>query len=124
MVKKILVLLAIIMMFPACVMAREEPEQDLIPMGDFKLTAYCSCSECSGPWGLLTATGTHAVEGRTVAVDPSVIAYGTRILIDGDVYVAEDCGGHVKGDHIDIFLDDHDRVDRFGIKHREVWLIK
>ena len=109
---------------PAGADAKVKAEEQLIPMGDFKLTAYCSCEECSGDWGLLTSTGNHCEEGRTVAVDPDVIAYGTRILIDGKVYVAEDCGKHVQGDHIDIYLDDHERVDAFGVKHRIVYLVK
>lgn len=96
----------------------------MINMGEFKLTAYCSCEHCSGPWGILTATGTRCSEGRTIAVDPDVIAYGTKLLIDGHVYTAEDCGGNVKGDHVDIYLDDHDRVDKFGVKYTNVWIVK
>ena len=37
-------------------------------MGQCKITFYCSCSECSGPYGDLTATGTRCEQGRTVAV--------------------------------------------------------
>ena len=80
-------------------------------IGTFKLTAYCPCKECSGHWGKQTSTGAIATEGRTVAVDPKVIPYGTVIVvvIDGVEYeyVAEDCGGLVKGKHIDIYFDEH-----------------
>lgn len=83
-------------------------------MGLCKITYYCPCSRCSGKWQRKTATQTTAKAGRTVAVDPDVIAYGTILDIDGKTYIAEDCGAHVKGDHIDIFVDSHDEVERLG----------
>ena len=76
-------------------------------LGIFKLTAYCPCTSCSGPYGTQTATGVTAQEGRTVAVDPTVIPYGTVLVINGHEYVAEDCGGAVKGKIIDIFFNEH-----------------
>ena len=123
--KRVLALLFLILMaLPVPAKATIQAEEELIDMGMFKVTYYCSCEECSGNWGLLTATGTHAVQGRTCAVDPSVIAYGTRILIDGDILYAEDCGGKVKGDHIDIFVNDHETVERAGKLQRHIWLVK
>lgn len=98
--------------------------KSLSSMGLCKITYYCSCSECSGPYGDLTATGTRCEEGRTVAVDPDVIAYGTKLLINGHVYTAEDCGGNVKGDHIDIYLDDHDLTDQLGVHYTDVWIVR
>ena len=55
------------------------------------------------------ATGTVATEGRTVAVDPNVIPYGTTIEViypDGSRarYVAEDCGGAIKGNIVDLWF--------------------
>lgn len=79
-------------------------------------TAYCPCNECSEGYGKMTATGTVAKEGRTVAVDPSVIPYGTELLIDGIKYIAEDCGGAVKGNKIDIYFDTHKETKLFGKK--------
>lgn len=98
--------------------------EEYVSMGDFKITYYCSCEECSGHWGTQTSTGSHCEQGRTVAVDPDVIAYGTKILIDDNVYVAEDCGSRVKGDSIDIYVDDHELVEKLGVKHKKIWLIR
>ena len=98
--------------------------QTLINMGECKITYYCSCPICSGPWGDITATGTKCIEGRTVAVDPNTIAYGTKLLINGHVYTAEDCGGNVKGDHVDIYLNDHDLTDELGVNYTNVWIVK
>lgn len=92
-------------------------------LGIFKLTAYCPCEECSGEWGDLIATGGRAEEGRTVAVDPEVIPYGTVLVINVDgewhEYVAEDCGSAVKGRIIDIFFEEH--KDDFR-KYTEVYV--
>lgn len=76
----------------------------LVNLGQFELTAYCPCEKCCGKSDGITATGTKATAGRTIAVDPSVIPYGKEVIIDGHTYVAEDCGGAVKGDKIDVFF--------------------
>ena len=48
--------------------------------------------------------GEHkAIEGHTIAVDPSVIPPGSVVLINGHEYIAEDIGGAVKGNVIDIY---------------------
>lgn len=98
----------------------EEPE--LVSLSVFKLTAYCSCYSCSSHWGTQTATGTTTTEGRTVAVDPTVIPYGTVLIINGHEYVAEDCGGSVKGNHIDIYHESHEAAKEFGIQYAEVFV--
>lgn len=95
-----------------------------IPMGEFKLTAYCPCCDCSEGYNYNTYTGTRAEEGRTIAVDPDVINFGSKVMIDGHIYTAEDCGEAVSGDHIDIFMEDHDDVDEFGVQYKEVWVIR
>lgn len=41
-----------------------------------------------------------------MAVDPDVIPLGSRIMIDGHEYIAEDVGGAVKGNVIDIYTAD------------------
>lgn len=116
-----MILSIILLLVPTPVFAKKVK---LINMGEFKLTAYCACEECSDGWEDVTATGTRCIEGRTVAVDPDVIAYGTKLLINGHVYTAEDCGGGVVGDHVDIYINDHDRVDMFGVKYTNIWIVK
>ena len=72
-----------------------------ISLGYFKITYYWVGED---EWGPMTSTGVIAQEGRTIAVDPTVIPYGTIVLIDGIEYIAEDCGGAVKGNVIDIYV--------------------
>lgn len=78
-------------------------------------TAYCPCMQCCGKTDGITATGTKATAGRTVAVDPSIIPYGTKLIINGNTYIAEDCGGAIKGaNRIDIFFNTHEEALQFG----------
>lgn len=86
----------------------------------FKTTAYCPCKECSGGYGNHTATGKIARSNHTIAVDPDVIKYGTKVTIDGITYTAEDCGGAVKGNHIDIYFDNHADVEKYGVRYKKV----
>ena len=76
-----------------------------------------------------TATGTTARVGA-IAVDPRVIPYGTRMFIvsaDGSitygVATAEDCGGSIKGNRIDLFFDTYDECVSFGVRTCDVYLL-
>ena len=105
---------------------RCEPIEPIEPIfesiGTFKLTAYCPCEKCCGKTDGITATGANATAGRTIAVDPLVIPYGTVVLIDGQEYIAEDCGGAIKKNRIDIFFDTHSDALKFGVKESEVFI--
>lgn len=100
------------------------------------ITAYCPCEKCCGVYAtnrhkdkdgndiVLTASGKEAKAGRTVAVDPRYIPYGTEIIIDGQTYIAEDCGGAIKGDRIDIYFDSHSEAVSFGKQTKIVRVMK
>lgn len=97
------------------------------PLGEFMLTAYCPCMKCCGKTDGITATGTTATEGRTIAVDPALIPYGSTVTIyyeDGTVhtYTAEDCGGGIKGNRLDIYFDDHQAALQFGVQSAMVYV--
>lgn len=110
----------------------EEPA--LVSLGEFKITHYCPCPKCCGkqesdPWYGITSTGTKATEGRTIAVDPTVIPYGSDVLLryaDGTeaIFTAEDCGGAIKSKRIDVFMDSHQAALVEGVKFAEVYLVK
>jgi 3D (Asp-Asp-Asp) domain-containing protein len=93
-------------------------------LGEFNLTAYCGCSKCCGSYGNHTSTGKKPKQGRTIAVDPKVIPYGSVVLINGKEYVAEDCGGAIKGKHIDIYFNSHADALKFGRKKEKVYIKK
>ena len=93
---------------------------DYKSLGEFVITHYCACEKCTDGDGI-TATGTKATEGRTIAVDPEVIPYGTMVVIDGHTYIAEDCGGAIKGRKIDIDMDSHRDALAAGVKIAKVF---
>lgn len=77
----------------------------------------------------ITATGTQVRVG-TVAVDPRFIPYGTRMFIvsnDGEyVYglaVAEDCGGAIKRDRMDLYFPTYEECMAFGFRSCTVYFL-
>lgn len=91
--------------------------------GVFSTTAYCKCEKCCGVWtDSPTKSGTIPQEGRTIAVDPNVIPLGTQVIIDGQIYTAEDTGSAVKGNVIDIYFNNHEEIEEYGRQDREVWI--
>ncbi len=89
----------------------------------YKVTAYCPCSKCCGKTNGLTAMGTKATAGRTVAAS-SKFAYGTKLNINGHIYTVEDRGGSIKGDKIDIYVNSHAEALAWGVRYLPVTVIK
>ncbi len=88
------------------------------------VTAYTFQEPGNGAHGSITKSGTVAHWG-TVAVDPRVIPLGSRLMIDGYdmVFVAEDTGGGVRGDHVEIFFLDRGSAIQFGVQRRTVTVL-
>ncbi len=85
----------------------------------FVATGYSANDPVQGT-NSTTATGTEVREG-IVAVDPDTIPLGTKIEIkDLGTFVAEDTGGKIKGNRIDIFFDSKKEAKKFGRKG--VWI--
>lgn len=97
-------------------------DSNLKSLGTFKLTAYCACSKCCGKSDGITASGTKAKQGRTIAVDPKQIPYGTKVVINGHTYIAEDCGGGIGKNRIDVFFNSHKEALNFGVQRAEVFI--
>ena len=126
--------------------AEKEPESFPPPSedekGDVLVTGYCNCGTCCGwrySWfGLgppvytygpskgrrkevgVTARGTTARHG-TVAADPRVFPFGTRLQIPGyGTGVVEDVGGSIKGRHIDVWFSSHETALLWGRRNLKV----
>lgn len=96
-------------------------------ISDCKITHYCTelrphiCGNGDG----LTSTGVPVTAYWTCAVDPSVIPYGAEVMVDyGDhveFWKAQDCGGSVKGNHVDLAVEHHDEAYDLGVKYTSVY---
>lgn len=91
-----------------------------------KATAYDACMHCCGKTDGITRSGTKAKVNHTIAVDPSVIPIGTKIYIPelGRIFTAEDTGGAIKGNRIDIYMENHSQAKDFGVQNLQAYILK
>ncbi|AJQ26444.1 3D domain-containing protein [Pelosinus fermentans] len=94
---------------------------------DIKATAYSPGPLDNDQWGDKTYLGTTIRPG-VVAVDPKVIPLGSRLYVEypdghGEYAVAEDTGGAIKGNRIDIAIMNRDKATEFGIKPVKVYVV-
>ena len=104
--------------------ADHERPDDLVKLGDFIATAYCVTGQ--------TSTGTQTTIGRTLAVNPYVIPYGTEVwlyLEDGTFagdFIAEDTGSNMLAtpNVIDIYMgqDSYNDCILWGAQNVEVYI--
>jgi 3D (Asp-Asp-Asp) domain-containing protein len=82
----------------------------------------------------ITKTGTKATYRRTIAVDPKVIPLGSKVYIEfpepytymNGNYIAEDTGGAIKGNKIDVFMGEGKRKQciEFGIREVKITIMR
>ena len=125
--------------------AEERAGEDCEVVGDeheLLVTGYCNCGKCCGwrkkwfffgepvyDYGNLrgtpkkvgvTASGAVAAKG-TIAADPTVYPFGTRIWIPGyGSGTVQDIGGSIKGAHIDIWFPSHGEALAWGARKLKV----
>lgn len=69
-----------------------------------------------------TAMGTRARVGE-IAVDPRVIPLGTNVYIEGvGARRAEDTGGNIKGNTIDIYMNTESECRRWGVRYVTIYI--
>ena len=93
-------------------------------LGVFTITHYC-CEQyphiCNAGPPYKTAMGTTPHVG-VCAVDPKKIPLGSYVKINGVVYHAEDTGGAIKGNRIDVVVNTHNAALSMGKYNAEVFL--
>lgn len=112
----------------------EEETESFVSLGVFCLTAYCGCPECCGEYGenrpldengnaiVVGAVGIPLEAGVSIAADPSVIALGSTVYIDGQPYTVHDTGGAIEGNRIDVYFADHAEALAFGVRYAEIFV--
>lgn len=113
--------------------AEPEPEPEPESLGEFLVTHYCSCRICCGKYAIgrpvdengneivYTAIMEVAEHDKTIAVDPNVIPLGSTVIINGKEYLANDTGRLIKGNRIDIYINDHEEANERGKFYAEVF---
>lgn len=72
--------------------------------------------------GNITATGSFLQKG-IIAVDPDYIPLGTRVLIPGyGIAIAEDTGGAIEGNIIDLAFDSHEEALLWGRQYKTIYI--
>ncbi|MGS0745676.1 3D domain-containing protein [Syntrophomonas erecta subsp. sporosyntropha] len=113
----------------------KEPHNKVVAMGNitsvsrggqhlnFREARYMEASAYTYT-GYRTATGKHPTVGM-VAVDPAVIALGTRLYIEGYGFaVASDTGGSIKGDRLDLFMEERNQCLSWGRRKTKVYILQ
>lgn len=108
--------------------------ENAVKIENVTMTHYCICKKCCGkspddPGYGITASGRKATPYVSVAVDPDVIPLGSDVLVDygdGEIhyYRADDTGGSVKGNHIDLCVGSHQEAIELGVKTVTVWWVQ
>ena len=93
-------------------------------IGTFKITGYCGCSSCCGKTTGITASGTKATAGRTIAADTAKLPFGTKVVINGHTYTVEDRGGAIRGNRIDVFFSSHAKALEWGVRYCDVYTVR
>ncbi|WP_338470888.1 LysM peptidoglycan-binding domain-containing protein [Niallia sp. XMNu-256] len=111
---------------PAAPTTAEAPvsEQPIGKEITVEATAYTAeCKGCSG----ITKTGVDLKanpDKKVIAVDPSVIPLGSKVHVEGYGYAtAEDIGGAINGNKIDVFVPEHEDAIQWGRKQVKVTII-
>jgi len=98
--------------------------------GEFEITYYTAGHESTGkspghPAYGITASGTTVKEGQTIAADWSVLEPGTKVFIEGvGERVVEDTGGLIKGNAIDVYVEDVEVALTNGRHKADVWMVE
>jgi 3D (Asp-Asp-Asp) domain-containing protein len=104
---------------------QEEVDNNRKHLGEFEITYYCPCTSCCGKTDGITASGTLAQEGITVAGDWDILPLESQIYIEGIGYrTVEDKGGAIVGQSLDVFVNSHAEALELGRHKADVWLIE
>lgn len=123
----------------------KQPVSEIIVQGSYpvmpvasdgSVMSYSSVTTCRATayWAVYGINHTYTASGRlavrnpdgysTIAVDPKVYPYGTKLFIEGYGFaIAADCGTAIKGNKIDVYFDTYKEACRWGAKYVKVYVL-
>lgn len=110
-----------------------EPEPLITSLGEYTITAYCSCEICCGEWandrpdGIVYGAAMVELQPGVSVAASSDFEFGSVILIDGQEYVVQDRPANwivdkYEGKIIDVYFDDHQEALEFGKQLKEIYM--
>lgn len=122
-----------------------EPVSEIIVQGSYpvmpvtadgSVMPYSSVSTCRATayWAVYGVGKTYTASGRravrnpdgysTIAVDPKVYPYGTKLFVEGYGFaIAADCGTSIKGNKIDVYFNTYKEACNWGAKYVKVYVL-
>lgn len=111
----------------------EEIIEDKKEYWTFQISYYCGCWDCTQNGNNITASGTYATQGRTIAL-PTDIPFGTEVYIeDVGYFINEDTGGFIQYTYddygnlvmrVDVYLEDHNECYERGRHYSNGYIIR
>jgi Uncharacterized protein conserved in bacteria len=111
--------------FPSMPVSRGGQQLDFRKVISVKATAYYAVY---GVGKTYTSTGVKATRNpdgySTIAVDPKVIPYGSKVFVEGYGFaIASDTGTAIKGNWIDVFFDTYKDACKWSVKYVNVYIL-
>ena len=92
-------------------------------------TAYTPSPKENGGWNI-TKRGNKLIPYKYIAVDPKTIPLGTKVYIpyfknypNKGIFIADDVGGAIKGNRIDVLLRNDKEARTFGRRNIDLYII-
>lgn len=86
-------------------------------LGEFRVTYY------GKDVGNITANGSIPEVGKTIGVNPTIVPYGSQVMVDGHVYEAQDTGAYT-GNFVDILCESSAEAIQLGTHRSEVFILR
>ena len=74
----------------------------------------------------ITATGVRPIPYYTLAADPRILPYGTKVYIPkfNAIFEVQDTGSAIRGNRLDIFMNSYKECMDFGIRDLEIYVLQ
>lgn len=88
-------------------------------------TAYTGSADENGGYENKTSSGKVPKVGTTIATDPTVIPTGSLVYIPAlnGIFEAQDIGGGIKGNHVDVFMENKSVSSEWGRRNLDVYVL-